>query len=183
MTEENETQLIDEPEPSPPPPKKETSWLTVAVAFLLLVIVSFVIYRAGLPPTRTSSARSFRPAPSANQSNRPRTNDATITARIAGANANATRRAENPSTPTPSTAPSNDTPVGGWDTDYDDRALILAENGNFVVYFADGTSMSGQWEQSGRRLCLMPDIGGETCFIYSQSGNTMTLDDATFYRR
>ncbi len=72
--------------------------------------------------------------------------------------------------------------IGGWDTD-DDRALILAENGNFVAYFDDGTSMSGTWKLSGSKLCLTADVGAASCMTYSQNGNKMTLGDATYYRR
>lgn len=84
--------------------------------------------------------------------------------------------------PHPAATRRSDTPVGGWDTD-DGRAIVLAENGNFVVYFTDNTSMSGTWKLTGNQLCLKGDIGTNNCFSYSQNGNRMTLGDAVYYRR
>lgn len=75
-----------------------------------------------------------------------------------------------------------DSPVGGWEST-NGRTLFLAENGNFSAYFEDDTSMSGTWRLSGDRLCLSPDIGGDTCFDYEQKIDAMRLDDALYIRR
>lgn len=75
-----------------------------------------------------------------------------------------------------------DSPVGGWEA-ADGRTLILSENGNFVVYFEDDTSMRGEWSLTGSQLCLTTSIGASSCFSYQQKVDAMKLDDAIYVRR
>ncbi len=75
-----------------------------------------------------------------------------------------------------------DSPVGGWESE-DGRTLVLNEDKTFVAFFADGTSMRGDWSQSGNQLCLSPATGGRTCFSYEQKVDAMRLDDGIYIRR
>lgn len=75
-----------------------------------------------------------------------------------------------------------DSPVGGWESN-NGRSLILSSNGNFVAYYEDGTSLAGEWEQTGRQLCLSLDIGSRSCLRYEQKVDAMKLDDAIYIRR
>lgn len=75
-----------------------------------------------------------------------------------------------------------DSPVGGWESN-NGRSLILSSNGNFVAYYENGTSLAGEWEQTGRQLCLSLDIGSRSCLRYEQKVDAMKLDDAIYIRR
>lgn len=76
-------------------------------------------------------------------------------------------------------------PVGGWEA-VDGRAFALAQNGNYTIFYTDGTSQSGTWELSGRQLCFNITFGSassDTCFNYQQKIDAMKLDDAIYIRR
>jgi hypothetical protein len=73
-------------------------------------------------------------------------------------------------------------PIGGWEST-DGRALILSDDGSFLAFFNDGTSMSGEWTRSGSELCLLPSTGGETCFSYEQKIDAMKLDSMIYIRK
>jgi hypothetical protein len=73
-------------------------------------------------------------------------------------------------------------PVGGWES-ANGRSLILSENGRFVAFFEDNTSMGGTWRRSGAQLCLSPESGGESCLSYEQKIDAMKLDEAIYIRR
>lgn len=73
-------------------------------------------------------------------------------------------------------------PIGGWEST-DGRALILSDDGSFLAFFNDGTSMSGDWTRSGGELCLLPSTGGETCFSYEQKIDAMKLDNGIYIRK
>lgn len=73
------------------------------------------------------------------------------------------------------------TPVGGWESE-DGRALIFDADGSFMALFDDGTSMTGEWEQSGDSLCLSSAVGDETCHRYRQLVDAMKLGDAIYIR-
>lgn len=69
-----------------------------------------------------------------------------------------------------------DTVIGGWEAT-DGRVITLSEDGNYVAFFADGTTARGEWTLVGSELCL-----GSACFSYQQKTDAMKLDDAIYIR-
>lgn len=114
---------------------------------------------------------------------------ATAQARTAAANAGVTRRPASSGSSNGLREVRNDcglcgtnSPVGGWES-ANGRALVLSDDGSFLAFFGDGTSMSGDWTRTGGRLCLSPDSGGRTCYDYEQKVDAMKLDEALYIRR
>lgn len=157
--------------------------IVVAIALILLI-------GAGCSQKRNQSGGGWERA-QANEAALSTASAATAEARTAAANAGVTRqpapRASRASTglqEVRNTCGScgTNSPIGGWEST-DGRALILSDDGSFLAFFNDGTSMSGEWTRRGSKLCLLPATGGETCFSYEQKIDAMKLDNGIYIRK
>ena len=79
-----------------------------------------------------------------------------------------------------SRAPAGGSPVGSWQQ-AGGASLVLGAEGEFAAGVSTGTIL-GTWAKSGRRLCLTPLSGVETCYRYTLQGDMMTLDEAVYIR-